>query len=194
MLQILVNTHEIKESPRAVSQEIPRDWLDLVLGGDRATDFRAAAGARFAATLARVGGGKFLLEAKLDIRLEGNCRRCLAPVPVQLAVPFLLTLLRGGSEPKTHAPRGSEAIRPEPEVFEELADEETFEGDELDLLPILREQILLALPAAPLCAEECLGLCPTCGQNRNERECGHGAAPLDPRWEKLRNVKVDFKK
>ena len=58
----------------------------------------------------------------------------------------------------------------------EEADEEDemywYQGDHLDLAPMLREQVILAAPMQPLCREECLGLCSQCGQNLNERRCG----------------------
>lgn len=43
--------------------------------------------------------------------------------------------------------------------------------DEVDLEPMAREAILVELPAAPLCRDDCRGLCPTCGADRNEGDC-----------------------
>ena len=57
-------------------------------------------------------------------------------------------------------------------------------GDELDLEPLVRDAVLLDLPLAPLCSEECLGLCPQCGANRNLAACAC-ATPGDPRWSAL---------
>jgi len=68
--------------------------------------------------------------------------------------------------------------------------EESYTGREIDLDPVVREQILLALPAYPLCREGCKGLCTVCGQDLNERECGCDRHLPDPRWaglEKLRS-------
>ncbi|NNN04246.1 MAG: DUF177 domain-containing protein [Acidimicrobiaceae bacterium] len=65
-------------------------------------------------------------------------------------------------------------------------DEEAYslEHDALDLAPLVHDSILLELPLAPLCRPDCRGLCPVCGQDRNEVECDC-AAPLDPRWATL---------
>ena len=53
-------------------------------------------------------------------------------------------------------------------------DEEAYplSGDELDLEPLARDAVLLELPLAPLCSEDCRGLCPVCGANRNTEPCG----------------------
>ena len=65
-------------------------------------------------------------------------------------------------------------------------DEEAYPltGDELDLEPLARDAVLLDLPLAPLCREDCAGLCPRCGANLNTETCD--CAPVgDPRWAAL---------
>ena len=56
--------------------------------------------------------------------------------------------------------------------------------DTIDLGPLVRDAVVLELPMAPLCREDCAGLCPQCGANRNEGDCGC-VAPRDPRWANL---------
>ena len=56
--------------------------------------------------------------------------------------------------------------------------------DTLDLAPLVRDALVLELPMAPLCRDDCAGLCPQCGANRNEGQCGC-VAPRDPRWANL---------
>jgi uncharacterized protein len=51
----------------------------------------------------------------------------------------------------------------------------------LDLNPILREYFILAIPIRPVCRPDCRGLCPECGVNRNETNCGHGRNEASPR-------------
>jgi DUF177 domain-containing protein len=46
-----------------------------------------------------------------------------------------------------------------------------YDGDQIDLAPLVREQILLALAERPLCTEDCQGLCPHCGANLNQTKC-----------------------
>ncbi len=98
---------------------------------------------------------------------EGACRRCLGPASGDLEVE----------------------VR---ELFEATSDaEETYplSGDRVDLEPLVRDAVLLELPQAPLCMEECKGLCPTCGANRNEGDCTCDPAPRDPRWAALDELK-----
>jgi uncharacterized protein len=72
-------------------------------------------------------------------------------------------------------------------------DEEAFliTDDVVDLRPLVDEAILAELPLAPLCREDCLGLCPTCGADRNEEPCAC-VAPRDPRWDSLDVLRTSF--
>jgi uncharacterized protein len=65
-----------------------------------------------------------------------------------------------------------------------------YEGDAVEVSPLLREQLLLALPTRPLCQEGCRGLCPQCGVNLNLKTCACSAEKLDPRFEALRALKL----
>jgi uncharacterized protein len=93
----------------------------------------------------------------------GACRRCLEPVEGPLEVNV--------RELYQHHPKDTEAF--------------TFQGELLDLEPMVREAVLLELPLAPLCRPDCAGLCPECGANRNLGDCGHHAVASDPRWAAL---------
>jgi uncharacterized protein len=59
----------------------------------------------------------------------------------------------------------------------------------IDLLEVMRQDILLALPARPLCKPDCAGLCSQCGQNLNEGPCTCEHSLDDPRWEALRALR-----
>ncbi|HUI03486.1 MAG TPA: DUF177 domain-containing protein [Acidimicrobiales bacterium] len=90
------------------------------------------------------------------------CRRCLAPAAGTVVVPVRELYTEGGDGEDTYP----------------------LDGDDLDLEPLVRDAVLLELPQAPLCRGDCAGLCPRCGANRNEGDCGCRAAP-DPRWAAL---------
>ena len=61
-----------------------------------------------------------------------------------------------------------------------------------DLAGLVREQLILALPISPHCRDNCAGLCAICGQNKNERDCGHKPPVLeDPRLAVLKNLKLE---
>jgi uncharacterized protein len=64
-----------------------------------------------------------------------------------------------------------------------------FDGEGLDVDEIVKEQILLAVPTRMLCREDCKGICPECGIDRNTGECSCGADNIDPRWAALKNLK-----
>jgi uncharacterized protein len=95
----------------------------------------------------------------------GECRRCGGRVAGTVAA----------SVRERYAPVGGPG-----------EDEEAypFTDDELDLEPLARDAVLLDLPLAPLCAEDCRGLCPQCGTNWNVTTCAC-VAPSDPRWSVL---------
>ncbi len=63
-----------------------------------------------------------------------------------------------------------------------------YNGDTVDLSPLLREQVILSLPIRPLCEENCRGLCAGCGANLNRETCRCAAPSGDPRLESLRNL------
>ena len=61
----------------------------------------------------------------------------------------------------------------------------TLQGDLVDLEPLLRDAVVLALPFQPLCQDDCPGLCPECGARlADDPDHGHDA-PVDPRWAAL---------
>ncbi|MGH9786608.1 MAG: DUF177 domain-containing protein, partial [Terriglobia bacterium] len=64
-----------------------------------------------------------------------------------------------------------------------------YHGDGLLLQDALREQILLTLPIKNVCRDDCAGLCPQCGQNRNLGPCACPPAPADERWAPLARLK-----
>ncbi|MCX8010231.1 MAG: DUF177 domain-containing protein [Ignavibacteria bacterium] len=63
--------------------------------------------------------------------------------------------------------------------------------DEIDLSVDVREYILLSVPMKNLCSEECKGLCPKCGKDLNYETCECNIEEIDPRWEKLKNLKLN---
>ncbi len=65
-----------------------------------------------------------------------------------------------------------------------------YDGDEIDLGPLVREQLLLALPTRPLCQDDCRGLCAYCGINLNRGKCECQAPTPDPRFAVLRSLKI----
>ena len=77
----------------------------------------------------------------------------------------------------------------ERELAEEDVDISYYRDDQIDLTELLREQFYLAVPMKPLCREDCRGLCPSCGTNRNTGTCQcQPAETVDERLAPLRKI------
>lgn len=117
--------------------------------------------------------------------IEVACGRCVEPVRVAIDEDVTATFRPRQFVPEDVAGSGDDEV----ELTEDDLDLYPYEGDEIDLAPLLREQIILAVPYAPLCREDCKGLCPQCGVERNVISC-QCEAPLDPRLASLRDIKL----
>lgn len=115
-------------------------------------------------------GSELYLDGRIEGALDLECSRCLVRYRSPLREPFRLVLEPAGAR-----------VPPEPEAARELsrwggclADEFEmgwFHGPEIDLRSLLRESVALAVPVQPLCREDCRGLCPRCGVDRNLETC-----------------------
>jgi uncharacterized metal-binding protein YceD (DUF177 family) len=113
-----------------------------------------------------------LVTGELDVPVEGSCARCLEPIEdtLQLDVQEL------------YAYEGS--------TTEETSEEDEvrrIEGDYLDLEPLVRDTVVLNLPLAPLCTDDCAGLCVDCGQRLDDLPADHHHEIVDARWAGLMN-------
>src|SRR5262249_4119524 len=104
-----------------------------------------------------------VLTGQISAPWEASCRRCLGPAHGRLDVTV------------------RELYQAHPDSEEAF----TIDGDVLALEPLVREAVLLELPLAPLCRPDSAGLCPECGADRNEVDCGHRPNTRDPRWSAL---------
>jgi uncharacterized protein len=116
-----------------------------------------------------------LVQGRLTTRLSLPCARCLAPAEAEVALE-----LEEHFRPSVFLP-GGPAVEPDPED-----DVATWidERHQVDLAEVLRQALLLAVPAHPLCRPDCRGLCPRCGQDWNAGPCDCQPEP-DPRWQAL---------
>jgi DUF177 domain-containing protein len=140
-------------------------------------------GGRFRAHVEVVDEKTVHVRGRLDAAVQIDCARCLGRYDVQLGQELdLFYLPRAVAEPEAE----------EEEV--ELSDRDVvvgyYDADRLDLGEAVREQILLGLPLKPLCREDCQGLCPRCGKDRNLGPCGCAPEeePGDSRLEPLRRL------
>lgn len=108
-----------------------------------------------------------------------QCVRCLTDYEDPLFLTVYADYLRqveAASRPGASSRRAEQKSKArEQGPTEEDADEQDeiyhYQGDHLDLTPMLREQIILVAPMQPLCREDCAGLCPRCGQDLNDGRC-----------------------
>jgi len=107
--------------------------------------------------------------------LVGECGRCLRPISDTLNVPL--------QEFYAYAHSTTDETTDEDEVGR-------LQGDLIDLEPALRDAVVLALAANPVCREDCPGLCPECGTPIDELPAGHTHGQIDPRWAALSQIKT----
>ena len=166
-----------------------REQLDEMVAGDRA-GYRARGAAHVDARLEKLER-RVRVAATAKAELQAACGRCLTPVQVDVPVAFELTLVPADEyEDVTRDEKDSPKGGTGGSFDLGAAEEETYEGKVIDLDPFVREQLVLALPAYPVCGDACKGLCPVCGANLNDRECGCDRHVPDPRWAGLKNVKL----
>ena len=121
-------------------------------------------------------GHEVRLRGKITAGAEVDCDRCLKTVVVPVETDFDVKYIPAADY------RSSDAA----ELQEEDLSVSFFEGKTIDVDELVREQVLLAMPARALCNEECKGLCPVCGANRNTDSCNCDSREIDPRWDALR--------
>jgi uncharacterized metal-binding protein YceD (DUF177 family) len=117
------------------------------------------------------------------------CSRCINPVTLQIDEKLRVTFMPPHELPGDDEADAADDDAEGPEVSEEDLDVFPFDGERIDLEPLLREQFVLAVPFAPLCAETCKGLCPQCGIDRNTASCSC-EPPIDPRLAALKGLKI----
>lgn len=123
-------------------------------------------------TFTNIGTGLILLEGEFSLTVEIPCDRCLQAVEVPIGVSFTH---------KIAAPDGENVPAEE--------EEQCFmSGYELDTDTLISNEILINMPVKVLCRQDCKGICPVCGQNRNERECGCDTFVPDPRMAAIKDI------
>jgi uncharacterized protein len=159
-----INVSELRRQPgthRRVELSIPPDDLDL--GDDRVTGTVAVAVDLESTIDGIVAGGT------ASVGWSDACRRCLRPIE-------------------------GVAVAQVDELYQDhVTDPDAFpiEGDQLDLAPMTRELVLLELPDAPLCREDCAGICAVCGGDRNLDPCDCDGTVRDERWAVLDQLDLD---
>jgi uncharacterized protein len=125
--------------------------------------------------------GEIRIRGHLKVMMETGCDRCLELCRFPIESDFDLFYRPPGEDGES----GDEVALSEGES--EIG---FYDGDGLELEEVLREFVLLTLPMQRVCGPECLGICPACGQNRNQAACGCKPVAGDDRWAALKDFKA----
>ncbi len=121
--------------------------------------------------------GLLSVDCNYQTQLEFPCGRCLKPIEKTLS-----EFISGLYVPTNY--------QREVELDEEQYRIEYSKGA-IEPWQLIRQDVLVKIPMRPLCSEDCKGLCPDCGQNLNEGDCGHEQEKIDPRLEKLQDIDIE---
>jgi uncharacterized protein len=124
------------------------------------------------------------ISGAVELRARLTCSRCLNPFEIGLRNTFALNFTR--TPPAMETAPGPKEVEMRPEMVGLVV----FEGDEIDLRDAVQEQVVLALPQKPLCSENCRGLCPVCGFELNQGDCGCRPAAVNSGFAVLKNLKL----
>ncbi|MEW5920678.1 MAG: DUF177 domain-containing protein [Bacillota bacterium] len=124
--------------------------------------------------------GRVLVRGQWQVELTGECSRCLAQTAFSLTEQFTEEFI---------PLRGAAAEGGENTVASEGEETLVYAGEVLDLKEYLRQSFLMAQPLKILCREDCRGLCPGCGVDRNREECRCREEAIDPRLRVLMALK-----
>jgi len=125
-------------------------------------------------------GEEVRLKGRIHAVVEVACDRCLRPVAGPLAVEFEESFIPLVADAREGEERELQATDLHVSVYE---------GESVDVDELVREQLLLAVPARFVCREDCKGLCPACGADLNAGDCACPRQETDPRWAALAALK-----
>jgi uncharacterized protein len=143
----------------------------LTIGGQPYEPASRTASARL--DVSRTAAG-YAFRLRYAVDLAGPCVRCLTDANVRIEVDAREVDQPGSGDEELDSPY--------------------VEGEELDLSAWAHDALALAMPFRFLCRDDCAGLCPVCGESLNDADTAdheHGAETGDPRWAKLRELKLD---
>ena len=129
--------------------------------------------------------GEYLVDGTSRFTADFTCSRCVEPYPFANSSAFHLRF-----RPRLQVAQENEEV----EIAPEDLDVEFYTERSISLRDLAVEQVQLAIPMKPLCDENCLGLCPKCGANRNREGCQCEASVVDDRWGALAGIREQLAK
>jgi uncharacterized protein len=174
-----ISVDEVPQSPKEVHFSESLDQLNQTYRQSKNRDFRFPSHLNVDLVYYRSGQDIFF-SGRFDGRFTGCCGRCLEAYNFTLDTEFEFVL----------TPHSSKTVRRAEELRREDLGLSYYSTDEIDLAPLIAEQVMLALPTRPLCSDNCRGLCVSCGVNLNRETCSCSTTAGDPRMAIFRNLKV----
>jgi len=164
-----VEFRQVKAGGSEFSFSVPATDLELEVQGFK---FPEPIGIELTATKS---GDEIIFQGNVSTLIEAECARCLElfEKPVSSRLQFVIQFLDVGGPEDT----GDDDFVVLPKTAEDY-----------DISDRVREAIILELPYKPLCEKSCRGLCPMCGENLNETDCGCTQDETDERWDTLRRL------
>ncbi len=169
---------QIAESPKDISFSERVEELNLIYKGeDKVRDFRFPSFLDVNLVYYR-SGREIFFQGRFGGTIEGRCSRCLKSYsfPIEKEFDFVLT-------PQPLSAKSKELNRDEMGLS-------FYAAEEINLSPLIMEQVLLALPIRPLCEDGCRGFCGGCGVDLNYEPCICASVPGDPRMAIFRTLKL----
>ena len=124
-------------------------------------------------------GRQMRVKGTIKAQAEVECDRCLESIIIPVNADFEIS----------YVPVREYAASETPELDEDDLNVSVFDDKIIDIDALAREQVLLALPSRSLCRDDCKGLCPVCGINRNMQACQCESREVDPRWKALKDLR-----
>jgi len=126
----------------------------------------------------RRDGRRVKVAGKINGHLQLECDRCLKPLDSTVELKFSREYVTTADYEAQHAV----------ELSEEDLNLSVFDGEVIDIDSLVREELLLVAPDQLLCHQNCQGICPNCGVDRNVTACDCETAAVDPRWAGLKEL------
>jgi uncharacterized protein len=177
-MKILID--EIPESPKEIEFAASVDELNEAYAKAPAREFRFPPLVDVDVVCYR-SGREIFFRGAFRGTIESTCSRCLNDFSFPVEHEFDIVL----SPKPAQTSASTEELRPEDLGLS------YYSGNEINLDPLVREQVLLALPTRPLCAEDCRGLCGGCGIDLNTEDCCCSRDSEDPRMAIFRTLRID---
>lgn len=165
---MLVNLSDVLTSEgMKLTREVP---LEMTCFDNGVESFKVLSKSPVSLVVLNDGVDRAKLTGSVSLVLEAYCGRCLTKVETPLELRFERTVF----SPDTQG--------------DEADDMGYMDGFSLDMERLVQNEVLINWPEKILCREDCKGICPVCGRNRNEGECGCDTFVPDPRMAVIQDI------